>query len=181
MSRMYSRIAGYMRNVSTEKNTENAVCFCGHSVFCADNQGSMSDPIDLLNTRQYATPAPDMAAVIDGEDVSQPEDPASYGNGFREASRRGLHLLNQFAWFVCNAKNPRLSAYQVASALGLGPATGKSDTDLARLCGVTSRACISKGRLEFQRANNISPMLGQKKESTRNTYRQSRRNKVNGR
>ena len=134
----------------------------------------VDNSIDTENTLAFSVPAPDYAALLDGE----PEESSDrFREGYREAAKRGLHLLNQAFWFICAAKNARIAAYQVATALGLQVAAGKTDQQIADELGVT-RACISKGRLEFQRANGIKPMQGQKNERARNVYRQKRREKL---
>jgi hypothetical protein len=119
---------------------------------------------------------PDFAAEIDGPDPI--DGRRNFKDGYREASARGLHVLNQAFWVVCLSANPRLAAWQVATALGLSVANEMSDSDIAEICGVT-RACISKGRLEFQRANGIEPMPRQKSVKARAVYRETRKKQIN--
>ncbi len=67
-----------------------------------------------------------------------------------------------------------VTTWQIASALGLAVTEGMTDAEIAATCGVGSRACISKGRLNFQRANGIDPLSFQKAINTRS---QNRKNK----
>jgi len=115
----------------------------------------------------------DFATAIDGDEQMQSESEA-YRAGYRDACRRSMVIMNAFARHVINSRNPLLKAYTIASALGLAVAAGKSDHEIAILCGKNSRACISKGRLEFQSEMGIKPVPGQKSKAARNTYRQAR-------
>lgn len=137
----------------------------------------MGQLVDIDNSRLFST-TPDMAALLDGEAACS-DASSDYRIGYRDAARRSLHLLNQVAWAVCGARNPRLAIWQVASALGLQVACDKSDVEIAAICGVKSRAAVSKGRLEFQRANNIKPMPGQKSERARKAYSAARKEQLN--
>lgn len=80
-------------------------------------------------------------------------------------------------WFITSADNARLAAWIVAFAMGLRATIGKSHAEVAASCGVT-RAAISKGVLEFQRANGILPMPGQKVEASQQSKRDNRRKQL---
>lgn len=137
----------------------------------------MSHLVDINNSRSFST-TPDIAALIDGEEINSSAC-GEYRQGYRDAAQRAMHLLNQLAWTVCGSRNSRLAMWQVASALGLQVAINKSDVEIAAICGVKSRAAVSKGRLEFQRVNNIKPLPGQKSERARNSYRAARKEQLN--
>lgn len=110
----------------------------------------------------------DFALSIDGPESE--DENAAYRRGYIDACRDSLRIMNNWALTVVQSPRPMVATWQIASALGLSVAVGKSDSEIASICGVASRACISKGRIIFQRANNIKPLPSQKSTDARKAY-----------
>jgi len=95
---------------------------------------------------------------------------------YREAAVVMLVFLHSALAFVhegrdLSERNIRL--WVVSSAVSHPACEGRSDAELAALCGVT-RANFSKHKLSFQRQNRLPPTLSQKSVKARQSYRESR-------
>lgn len=110
----------------------------------------------------------DFAEAIDG-----PEDGPS-AESYREAAQHFYRLMNRAFCHILYSRNPTVAAWQVGFALGVSATEGRSQSEVALSIGVT-RAAISKGVTDFQRANNLPALPGQKSEASRNSYSDIRR------
>ena len=102
------------------------------------------------------------------------EDAAAY----REASERFMFILNRALLVITSAKNARTAAWQVAYAMGVPCCEGVTMTERAKAIRVT-RACLSKGAKQFQRANGLPPSAFMKSDEASASYAEARRKQLN--
>lgn len=94
-------------------------------------------------------------------------------NLYREAAQRMCQVLNMaFVWQLQRRMTP-LSFWQVAYALGLSCCDGVSMAERAKAIGVT-RAALSKGVKEFQRATGLPPSFYMRSDAACVEYSKAR-------
>lgn len=81
--------------------------------------------------------------------------------------------ISRFAVEVMNAPDPKLTVKSFAFAAGLYVLEGKSQTDIAKECGVT-RAAVSRRVVHITEALGLPPSRGMKSEQSREVYRRKR-------
>jgi hypothetical protein len=106
------------------------------------------------------------------DDLEPLESPDAYRNGYRDAARKFLFVLNTALSFIVGAKNPRTAGYQVAFSTGAACCDGRSMEEVGDVIGC-GRAALSKGAKAFCRMSGLPPS-GYMKSSPSRTYRDSR-------
>lgn len=84
------------------------------------------------------------------EDFSEHRDAPS----FHDAAKAGLEMLQAIVVFALFSPNPKLALWQASCGLGLPVCDGMTMAQIADKLGFT-RAALSKGAREFQRANGL--------------------------
>lgn len=113
------------------------------------------------------------AEIIDP--AIQPED---YRQGYREAAKRFLYVMNNALSSIIEADNPRNQAWAVAFAVGSGVCAGRSMDTIGDQLGV-GRAAISKSAKAFCRALDLEPSTYMKAAGASTKYRQGRIQSIN--
>ena len=90
-------------------------------------------------------------------DFVYPDDePATEENSYREASKRGLRVINIAISYILESDSPRMASWAVAYALGLDAiCEGQSMTQRMRAMGMSPQA-LSKYTKEFQNEINLN-------------------------
>lgn len=100
-------------------------------------------------------------------------EPLEDSNEYREAAKRFAFILNRALLMIMTAKSPRLAAWQVAYAVSAPVCEGVTMTDRAKTLRVT-RAAMSKGAKQFQRACGLKPSSYMKSEQSTAAYSEAR-------
>jgi hypothetical protein len=112
-------------------------------------------------------------------DILEPEiQPEDFRQGYREASKRFLYIINYALSSIIEADNPRNQAWAVAFAVGSGVCAGRSMDDIGDTLGI-GRAAISKSAKAFCRSLDLEPSTYMKSAKASTKYRDARIQSIN--
>lgn len=115
-----------------------------------------------------------------GDETSEQQARRIEHESYREAAMRMLVFLHSSLAFIHEGRDATercIRLWVVSSAVSHPACDGRSDAELAALCGIT-RANFSKHKLSFQRQNSLPPTHAQKSIEARQSYREARKEQL---
>jgi hypothetical protein len=139
-----------------------------------ESQNKWRQPATISDTEPLQTPREPSHKHLPIDDIEPLTDD---DNGYREAARIGLRLINNIMHLIHTSRHNPVTFWAIAYALGLDITEGRSMTAQASRLGVT-RAALSKSQQAMRRKLGLPTNTNNKPESAVKTYKTNRDNQL---
>lgn len=118
-------------------------------------------------------PVEDMEPDHEAQDIAEQLRECAH-QSYLEASRIFMKTLSDYGFYILNHHDPGMAMWIVCYVLDLKPAWEKTCDEIARICGLGTRAAVNKEVGLFCAATGYSPAVAMKREGSGQNNRSAR-------